>query len=388
LLALALLLLLSPWFIWRLRLKSNLRESIEAVRAIGIPLDEAERTVWFDQFPSGVETDLFREAGNKYVPLSIAVVERLPTFRARHSEDYLYARPYPEERLTAMRDALRENAPALDLLRTAPSLPPDSVAPGLEVSDELVELYCMDACLRAVEGDGAGAAESILGGLRYLDCTDPPYGAAPLWPYDPLTRLLNALFSAASQVQLPDASLERIASLLDYSDWAEQSQYRSVDNISQWYTLRGSYGIDRSIQIHNVLFGIIDRQETFQLQSWLAAQHLAGKSWAEQDAILETLRDKPWKRWVRHWSPPQHLELARLAIDVLRYHQETGSLPETLDALVPGFRDTIPVEFSKGQSFVYTSDGTSFQVSMPAPEEEHSRRGNRDALAFSAAPPS
>lgn len=368
-------LLFSPWLVWRLRIKTELRATLAEIRAAGVPTTQEERAAWEATLPACATTSVFQDAAAVYTILPLDVVADLPTFRTQNSEDYLYARPYPEARLAAMREAVRLNEAAVAILRQARDLPPDVRAPGLAV-DETLELLCAEACVRAAAGDGAGAADAVLCGLRFLACIAAPYETAPRWSPPELERLLNALLSAAGQTALPDASLATIRGLLDPTRWEEQYRLASVDRMSDWIILMDEIRLEPEMVAGNILFGLFDRQFFYQLKEWQVQQSLIGKSQAEQASILMAVADEPWN-FSRRSVPPVHLEVARLAIDLVRFYQDRGTLPETLEALAPDYRDATPVNEWTGAAFHFEAVGTAFEVAEEAPgvsDEPHPRR--------------
>jgi len=369
-------LLFSPWLVWRLRIKTELRATLAEVQAAGVPVTAEARAAWEAKFPERATTSLFHDAVTAYTVLPLDLVDDLPTFRTKNSEDYLYTRPYPEERLNAMRGAVRLNEAALALLRQARDLPPDTRAPGSGVVEEVVELLCADACVRAAAGDGAGAADAVLSGLRYLACIAAPYETAPRWSPPELERLMNALFSAAGQTALPDATLAAIREELDPTGWEEQYRLASVDRMSGWITRMDEMRVDPEMVAGNILFGLLDRQFFYQLKEWQVQQSLIGKSQAEQESVLMAVAGEPWGL-SRRSVPPVHLEVARLAVDLVRYYQERGALPETLEGVAPDYRDATPVNEWTGAAFHYQAAGTAFEIAEEAPgasDEPHPRR--------------
>ena len=58
------------------------------------------------------------------------------------------------------------------------------------------------------------------------------------------------------------------------------------------------------------------------------------------------------------------------AVALLRYHRDTGALPDTLGALVPDYLPALPLAFADGASLTYTPVSTplpGFTLSFPAP---------------------
>lgn len=386
-------LLFSPWLVWRLKLKADVRAGLETLRQAGVPLSEEERAAWFAQFgPPGTPTDLYGKAEIAYQLLPLDVVEHFPTFRSKNQEAYLFSRPYLPERLAAMEKALDLNEATMARLHEANELSRDAYfagGSGSGASDDLIELYCAEACVRAAAGDGAGALASITGGLLYVERASAPYNTAPGWSTEDVERLLNALFSAASQTRLPDAGLEEICARLDTAGWEEQRRLRLSDATSRWIIDMQSFVPERQAVVMDVVSGYIDRYLLGECETWMFRNDLIGKPLAEQERLCDAFAEREGRnRQLRVSAPPVRLRVARVAIDILRCYQDRGRAPENLDELVPTYREALPDDFFSGDPIRYVKSDEGFAVySVGRDKTDDGGDGRRDIVFRAGFPP-
>jgi hypothetical protein len=388
-LVMAFVLLLSPWLVWRLRMKVELGQAIEQARVAGVPQSAEERAAMLAAYPVPERTELFREAAEAYVLRPLDVLENIPTFRIRNREEEarLYSRPYPEELLQTLRVLVGANEQVLALLLQADTLPEGCRSASSGVSEELVELLCAEACVRAADGDGAGAVRAILCGVRYHECALEPYSpSGPIASSGTLTRLMNALFSAASQTELPDDVLQSIHDRLDPSGWEEQVRLAERYSIGRWFEDINEEVAPRQFLVLEIVFGMLTRQRLLEIRGWQFRQQLIGKPLGEQRSLLAAIEDEPWRFWARLVRPPVHLEVARVALAIVRYGQAEGRYPASLDVLVPAYCEAIPLDFYTGEHFRYETSGTSFTLMSPG-EDPGANPTPRDTIAFQASLP-
>lgn len=376
-------LLLSPWLVWRLRLKADARKALEAVRAEGVPVTAEEREAMTASWPARTATPLYRDALDAYVMLPVEIVDDFPTFRPRNMEAELYTRPYPAELLAAMRKALGVNEAAVELLHEATHLPEGRYEAGM-ANDVFIELICAEACVKAADGDGEGALVAITGGLLYLERTSVACMTAPGWPPELLERILAALFSAASHTALPVDHLKPIRAQLDPSGWEDQYRQLSLIHAGYWLEDLSHPRGDATLQVLDIAVGIVDHQLRDTCESWRADYQLIGKTLAEQDALFAARRDRRWGRRARVAAPPVHLEVARAAIDLILFYHDHGALPAALEELVPAYRESVPMDFFTGQPLRYEPKETAFVIYSVDHDRKDDGGSGRGDIVFRA----
>lgn len=374
---------LSPWLVWRLNLKVQVRDGLSQLRAAGVPTSVEAREAWVASFPAREEITHYADAADAYIVLPLPLTANFPTFRSRNEEEEdLFTVPYPEETLGAMREAVALNGAALGHLRDARDLVPGAYTAGQDPEDGLVELICADACVRAADGDGAGAVEAIRGGLLYLERASQPFAPSSAWSVGELDRLLVALFSSAGQCTLPAEGLALIRTQLEMPAWEAQQRARQIDGVSDWLLMVDAIDADLGLQFIDIIFGIFDRQRLMECRAWAFQNELTGKIITEQRAEIEAVQDEPWGDRIRVIAPPLRLDVARTVLDILRFHHDTGTLPATLEDLVPAYCDAVPMNRLTDTPLVYQVDGTTVSVSGSEEDEQRSRRSRRAAVSY------
>jgi len=381
-------LLISPVFIWRFRLKSEMRQEMAAVKALGVPVSGPEYVAWTGKFPTLPVVEACRQAASAYVQIPFEVSSNFPAFRARHESEELFAVPYDAATLDAMRQLVTVNGESLRLIHEVRSRGVVGSGEGRGRSSEaLVELCCAAACVRAADGDGAGALDAVLNGLVFLRVHYALPWSHSLWrSSNELGQLMRALASAAARTPLPEDKLREIQALLVAPDWENEMRLSTIDRTAIMIQDFPEFQPDvPAARIADLVFGIFDRQMAESMRSRRMLLELIGKSIKEQEAAFAQIEERGWWRDFNYSGPPIHLAVASAGIELVCHYQRTGTLPDTLDALAREGLDLS--DFFSGGNLQYKREGDRVTIYSVGNDLKDGGGDGRSDIVFQAVLP-
>lgn len=355
--------LVTPAVIWRLNLKTAVREERGLLSAAGIPTTHEALAAWEAQFPA-LET-VAAYSTITAVPLPFDREKGFPSFRLRHDGAEIFAAPYDEATLDVMTEYVALNGEALRLLREARLAATSGGTPkmGSEIAyEELVRLMCAQACVLAEQGDGAGATEAILDGLVMLSTifAKPWCHSIPV-SEEAVGELMRALASCAGRTALPEAQLRAIQSILTPPDRDEALRRNAIHRSAIWVVDFNSEQIDSPPgEVTNLILGFYDRYMSETIRSERLRFSLMGKSVKEQQTQFAEMQKLGISRDFNIQGPPMYLPVSVAGVEVLIYHQQQGRLPESLESLA---REGLELnDFYSGKLFAYRPEGHAFTL--------------------------
>lgn len=357
--------IVTPAVVWRLSLKTVVREELALLRAEGIPTTHEELAAWEAQFPPLETVAEYSAITAAYVRLPFEQEQDFPSFRLRHDGAELFAVPYDDASLASMKQFVSLNGETLRMLREArvAATSGDSPKMGVEINyEEFVALCCAQACVRAAQGDGAGAAEAILDGLVMLSTTyaKPWCHSIPI-PEDGVGQLMRALASSAGRTPLPEAQLRTIQAVLTPAGRDEALGRYAIHRSAARVADLDSEQLDSPpAEAADLVLGFFDKYMIESIRSTRLRLGLIGKSVKEQEARFTAMRKQGISRDFPIQGPPMYLPVAVAGIEVLIYHQQHGRLPESLEVIAREGLDL--VDFYSEKPLLYLQDGASFTV--------------------------
>lgn len=377
-------LLLSPAVIWRLRLRTEVRQELAAIKAIGVPMTAEEHAAWRAQFPELPPNEAYPKAASALVALPFDGYEKFPSFRTRHSGEDVFAVPYDPATSAAMRQLVELNGETLRLLREGRTQVKTGRVGGLGrggFTKDFMELCCAQACVAAEAGDGALAAETILDGLAFLKAYYArPWSTSLYSRGDEVGQLMRALASAAARATLPEDKLREMQSLLEAPNWEEELRLSTIDfaatMIQDIYEHQPS---EPPARIAIMVFGLLDRHIIYSIRDQRLRLETMGKPIAEQRAAFDAFKESGGWRSFNTSGPSMELRVATAGIALIGYYQRMGALPDSLDGLA---REGLELEdFYTGQKLVYRRDDASVRVySVGLDLEDHGGDGRSDVV--------
>jgi hypothetical protein len=369
----------------------RIRQELDAIRKAGYPVTLEELDRWIPAPTGANAADVYQQAFAKFARtpgdanLPIVGTARLPEL----------GEPLPEEMQEAIADYLKANADALALLHKAAGIPecqfPSSVSAGsfaarpeLTSIRQAARLLYLEALARAEAGDAPGAAQSV----------EDMLAMSASLRQDPtmISRLVRVAVNAIAMV-----TLERVLSRTPVTDQTLRSlaerQMRSED-------LEGLPAILAAERCTG--YDFLSRQDISQLTLYAGVtsrrltllQFLYRFGGAKTPDLLEFLRLS--REWVTASQEPlpqrmdaskalaskvaklpeyrigtkallsisdrflledargvARLRCARAAMAVERYRNAKGTLPETLESLVPEYLDAVPQDPFNGKPLLY-----------------------------------
>lgn len=383
-------LLLSPALIWRLRLRTEVREEIAAVKALGVPMTDEEHAAWRAQFPELPPNEAYPQAASALVQLPFEVYEKFPSFRTRHSGEDVFAVPYDPATSAVMRQLVELNGEALRLLRDGRTQSPAGRASGLgrgRTTKDFMELCCAQACVAAEAGDGALAAEAVLDGLAFLKAYYArPWSTSLYSRGDEVGQLMRALASAAARVTLPEDKLREVQFWLEAPNWEEELRLSTIDFAATMIQdINEHQPSDPPARIAIMVFGLLDRHMIYSLRDQRLRLETMGKSMTEQAAAFESFKERGGWRSFNASGPSMELRVAKVGIELIGHYQKTGTLPDSLDVLA---REGLDLQdFYTGQKLVYRRDDASVRVYSVGLDLEDNGGDGRSDVVFQAVLP-
>jgi hypothetical protein len=359
-------LVISVWLVWRLGKKSEFNEALREANSLGLATMRGEYESRFGDSPGWWEGEQapgedspYHKAWNSYQGMNLDMLRDFPAFSRRHASPELKAMPYPDAVSNLMREMTDSNETTLRDLHEATLT--GATAPWSKKL--MIELLCAAACARAHDGDGGTAFQALDDGfvlLRHGD-REGGEGARALGLYGDGDRLLMALASALRRVRFTDAQLGALQVHFQAGDWRAQRALEDKQRRSDDFTRNRAY-YDSSVGLLNILTGFHEAYLSYDLRAWSAGQGLSGLPLSEQDAVIDSYSEEPWKDWIRRQAPASILDVVEVALGVVRYAQEHQEMPPTLDVLVPDYCAEVPVDFWSGEPLRYEVDGLAFAV--------------------------
>ncbi len=383
-------LLLSPAVIWRLRLRTEVREELAAIKALGVPTTAEEHVAWRAQFPELPPNEAYPQAASALVPLPFEMAEKFPTFRTRHSGEDVFAVPYDPATSAAMRQLVESNGETLRLLREGRTQVKTGRAGGLGrggFTKDFMELLCAQACVAAEAGDGALAAETILDGLAFLKAYYArPWSTSLYSRGDEVGQLMRALASAAARATLPEDKLREMQSLLEAPNWEEELRLSTIDfaatMIQDIYEHQPS---EPPARIAIMVFGLLDRHIIYSIRDQRLRLETMGKPMTEQRAAFDAFKESGGWRSFNTSGPSMELRVATAGIELIGHYQKTGTPPDSLEMLA---REGLDLEdFYTGQNLVYRRDEASVRLYSVGVDLEDNGGDGRTDVVFQAVLP-
>ncbi len=361
-------LLLGCWLVWRLGKKTELNRAFHDAREMGVAMTvedyEAEYGEAYDAFWHHNRTlspeSPYLAALDAYVLPEPDILMEIPRFKQRSEEGALTEVPYAEAMGDAMKTHVAANAQCLAIVHDAAQS--GRAEPADFQNDELLlELLCVAACVRAEAGDGDGAFQALDDALTMIRDGDRDVGpdATPIRETHQADHILTALRSALCRVILSDAQVQRLQGHLMSGDRIAQWQRRQMMQLS--HSVIDRYGTG-SGNLINVLTGFFETYHALEIRAGMVRYEMIGKPLAEQQQLIDRHQGTPLGSYLRPFAPSIDLTAAVVALDVVRFELSEGKLPETLDALVPTYRDAIPQDFWHEGPMAYRVEGRSFWV--------------------------
>ena len=360
-------LLLGCWLVWRLGKKTELNRAFHDAREMGVAMTvadyeatygEAYDAFWHHNRTLSPESP-YLAALEAYVLPGQDILMQIPRFKQRSEERALTEVPYADAMGDAMKTHVAANAQCLAIVHDA--VQSGRVEPADFTNDELLlELLCVAACVRAEVGDGDGAFQALDDALTMLRDGDRDVGpdATPIRQTDQADHILTALRSALCRVKLSDEQVQRLQGHLMSGDWIAQQQRRQMMQLS--HTVIDDFG--PPVDVFNVLTGFFETYQALEIRAGMVRYEMIGKSLAEQQELIDRHQGTPLEPYLWRYAASTDLLTAALALDVVRFELAEGKLPETLDALVPTYRDSIPQDFWHDGPMAYRVEGRSFWV--------------------------
>lgn len=364
-------LFVAPAVVWRLQLKSAVRGEYASLRALGVPTTDEAYAKWVLQFPELPKIDAFEKAQSTCTPIPFDVIDSVPSFYARHEDQALRAVPYGEVARNAMKRFISENGETLQLLHEGRAFEGEGCVGGTgrrRLRGDIIKLCCVQACVKADEGDGAAATDAILDGLAYLKASvAEPWNPTILLGVDGVEQLMSALTSAAARTVLPESGLDAIQSALEIPDWLEVARQAAIEDAGHTATRLYADQLNApQARIADMVFGFMDRYYIEELQSQRLRISLLGKSLKEQQADFAVMKREGRRRYLRVVGPPLEFTVAVAGIEVIRAYQNTGTLPDRIERLD---REGLNLaDFYADGPLTYRVDSGTFKIYSVGPD--------------------
>lgn len=387
-----LVLLLSTWFLWRMGKRAALNEALHEMAALGVVDTVAEYESKFGPFISLWSGEVvpsespYRAVVDAYVPATQDAYAALPRFNANYVDESLVAVPYDDTLITVFQGYVGPNKEVLvllhDILQTEAVLPVNNTFVGEQIS-----LLCAAACLAANTGDVGGAVRALEDGLLLIRG-----GAAVVQEYNPVIaqnnqveRVLVALGSILRRVNLSTDQLLSLQRHFTTENWVAQRVERDIKLQSNYLIVNGNSLQHEGVPI-NILTGNIDQYRAWDYRAWCIRLGLIGRSLEEQKDIMNNYSGETVMEFL--YIEPHHvlLDVTRAGFDVLRWVNEHGALPESLNELVPDYWDAVPEDFWGDGPLRYHVDGPKFLLYSVGRDEKDDDGDLRQDIVFGTAP--
>jgi hypothetical protein len=363
--------LLSVWLVWRLQKRAALNDALQQVAVLGVPITKADYEArfgpyvsWWNHAQKLPEDSPYQAVLKAYKGATRAMLNDMPRFIGTYDVEELEAVPYEGPMLDTLKAFTEANENTLSIFHQVALSGAKSPRSQKQV-EFLIELLCMGACRRAHDGDAEDAFNSLEDGLVLLRDGERGFGneVRAITNTHTARQLFMALESALRRIRFTDEQLTTLQAHLVAGDWKAQQLERNIEWQSS-YIIEYMRGMNHEpgIAVLNILVGFHERRQANQLNGWRIGHDLIGLPLKEQRSVIakyegDSVHDHLRVQWL-----PALLTVVRTALDVVRYDQAHGVLPESLDALVPEYCEEIPIDFWSGAPIRYQADGRAFSV--------------------------
>jgi hypothetical protein len=359
---------------------------------MGVPATIADHEARFGSFDpyqqqEAASAETSPPEGVVYTLPPMDVLDEVPNLRRNGGDSRLLEVPYAPEMAEALNAYMALNGEGVAALHRA-------IESGYQVSrasalrDSLTEMLCLEILHRAHQGDGPGVERALRNSLRML-CGPPSSEARPVDLYGTWTwvkQILNALSSAVGRVAVGGETLETAKAYLDIQGWEAARRERMLQQQS-WFVIQGWDLQSPEFRIQNLLLGTYDRLQAREMTMWKIRYEWVGTSREEQEAAFDALTQSYKYEYLRVMGPPIELQVVAVALDVLRYASEHGTLPPSLDDLVPAYRAALPIDFWSDAPFQYNVGAGEWVVYSVGRNKKDDEGESRKDISFRALVP-
>lgn len=344
-----LILVLAPLLFWRLQLRADVNQRFADIRARGLPLTLDALVAWEAHAPDEAAADTaFTAMFRAYHEIDLATFGKLP--RLYGTEPRLLEAPFPNELRTALENRVSGNEEMLTRLaeasvfsryRTVRDLHQDYWGTPQSIERPLEVLFA-HACLLAEKGQGDGALDAVMTGIKVARaCRATPLIQAFNEAISGEQMILSAVYPVAVRADLSAAKLAEFFTFVQSDAWSEDLQRAAAG--SRCVMLQFLGRTNDSADVLNGLVGGQDIEVRRFLQFVDEIPAISNFSMHERARYLEGrgLADSQYNFW---WGERPADGLKPVVIGVLQYRRATGTLPESLEALVPAYIAEVPVD--------------------------------------------
>lgn len=352
---------------WRIKLRAEVLQGIADLRERGMPVTLEELAAW-DTTPELPEAHaVLKAALLAYREMELNDFKSLPKLQG--TEPRLLEVPFAAETLHALKKRVEGNEAMLARLREVSAFPryrliqridPEN-AYGLTGLEKPFEVLFAQTCVLAEAGQGDAALETISIGVKVARLTR----ATPLnHLFNVATKLendlLTAVFPVLVRAKVSDEALENLLKLAQDPTWMDDLQ-RSIAG-SRCLALNSLAAANFAEEPFESLIGEYDRHALWILKFADEVPDMVMLPFTAWDAHLKEKGIIPAFGYPFWWGAPPAETLDPVVLAVLRYRQAHGTLPESLEGLVPEFLKEIPVDGVTGEPLTLVQSATSFSV--------------------------
>ncbi len=399
------IILVVAFALYRLSLHGKLKKRIEKIRAAGYPVTLQELDQWYELPPQGQNAaDYITTAITYLKPPESEEAEVLPLF-GRKKQLPPRTEAMEKETLARITQLIETNRTTIGLLEDAAKLKscrypidltlgPSTLVPNLSELRQMTFLLCLKAMMEAEQEQSDEAIDSLTCAMSLANSLkDEPLFISQLVRIGQHGVVLSATERIANRVQLKEPQLARVATMLS-SAYDPNDLIRAVvsDQCMTLHVLRHptESGLDLPaivapegpslLQIHLAqAAGQVDRylikcidlvDEQIQAMHLPLGERLNAMTNIESQAnqlrqnhkVLSYFMPTIYRAIEFDLQNMTSLRVASVGLTVQRYRLANGTLPETLEALVPDFLDTTPLDPFDGQPLRYKKLDPGFVV--------------------------
>jgi hypothetical protein len=400
--ALLALALIVAFGVYRLTLRAELQQRIEAVRAAGYPMTPDELDAWYEMPPYGENAAEYITAAISYLQIPSALdAENLPLFH--RGELPPRTEPLDDEMQTLIAQVLEDNKKVFELLDEASALPSSrypvdlsqgqaTLLPHLSDLRKLVYLRCLQAFVETEREQPGAAVEALAGAFHIADSlAQEPVSISQQVRQACQTVALSATERVINRTSLGDGQLKRLDNILAnaYDPNARIRGFAGercmalqifgeLDKVGlppifptqepSMLQIRFAQALG---QVDRYLIKYLDLTER-QIVAMRLPAHERLQVAQEIDQQASKVRSShkalgffmhPFGRFVEiDLVNLTRLRVVRVAVAVERYRVAHDHLPEHLDELVPAYVETTPIDPYDGQPLRYRKLQPGFVV--------------------------
>ncbi|HRK33564.1 MAG TPA: hypothetical protein PLJ47_03125 [Candidatus Hydrogenedentes bacterium] len=363
----------------------SLRSTVSAIRANNEPTTMEELDAWYRQVPEEQNAALLvLQAIESFQP---GESDALVPYATKLQPD-LNGAPFSAEVRVALAGHLADNKEALELLARAVDMPGSrypvflptvlqSGLPHLEGIRGLARLYAAEAVFKADQEDARGACEAIMRNLKLadtlqnepilisqlvrvaiqglaLESAEYVVNRAPIESEE-----LTALQDAVLRAEDPELLYRALVGERCFSTNFSGAQSGQAPFMSAFGRIASSYfqaGMQRSMT------EAVDASRLPEMERRTRFNEIEVRLGKTLNPLVSMLVPNILRSSVTHDHTTARIRVAAAAIAVERYRIASGKLPDSLDALVPRFLESVPQDPFDGAPLRYIREDKGFAV--------------------------